>query len=60
MIDKLCLGAQLYTMRAKTKTKEDFLATVKSLSEIGYRYMQVSGVGPDVTPEVINTASSAF
>ena len=50
MTEKLYLGAQLYTVRAKTKTKEDFLETVKKLSEIGYKYMQVSGVGADVTP----------
>ncbi len=56
----LCLGAQLYTVRAKTKTKDEFLSTVRELSKIGYRYMQVSGVGPDVTPEVIKSAVDAY
>ena len=60
MIDRLYLGAQLYTVRAKTNTKEDFLETIKKLSEIGYKYMQVSGVGPEVTPEVIKEAVDTY
>ena len=57
---KLYLGAQLYTMRAKTRTKDEFLSTVKALSEMGYRYMQVSGVGADVTPDVIRRAVDGY
>ena len=57
---KLYLGAQLYTMRTKTRTKDEFLATVKALSEMGYRYMQVSGTGPDVTPDVIHRAVEEY
>lgn len=60
MADKLYLGAQLYTVRAKTKTSTDFLNTIEKLSEIGYRYMQVSGVGAEVTPEVIAEAVNTY
>ena len=50
------LGAQLYTVRALTKTRDSFLSTVEKLAQIGYKYMQVSGVGPEVTPDVIKYA----
>lgn len=60
MENKLYLGAQLYTVRRMTKTKEDFLETVGKLADIGYRYMQVSGVGPEVTPEVIKEAVDTY
>ncbi len=60
MTDKLYLGAQLYTVRQKTKTSEDFLQTIEKLSNIGYRYMQVSGVGPEVTPDVIAYAVETY
>ena len=54
---KIHLGAQLYTVREKQRISEMFLETVGRLAEIGYRYMQVSGVGPTVTPDVIAEAS---
>ncbi|HOQ13479.1 MAG TPA: sugar phosphate isomerase/epimerase [Bacillota bacterium] len=57
---KIHLGAQLYTVREKTKDKEMFLETVRRLAEIGYRYMQVSGVGPTVTPDVIAEAVETY
>lgn len=44
------IGAQLYTVREYAKTLEDFEQTLKKVAEIGYKYVQVSGVC-DYTPE---------
>lgn len=60
MENKLYLGAQLYTVREKIKTKKDFLETIEKLSKIGYRYMQVSGIGAEVTPDVIKEAVDTY
>ncbi len=40
------LAAQLYTVRAHTQTPADLLASLKKIRGIGYRAVQVSGVGP--------------
>ena len=40
------IGAQLYTIRDFCKTAEDFDASMKKVSEIGYKTVQVSGIGP--------------
>ncbi len=42
----LNLGAQLYTVREFTKDEKSFAETMKKLSDIGYKYVQVSGTGP--------------
>ena len=39
------IGAQLYTVRDFTQTKEDFDSTLKKLSEIGYKTVQISAIG---------------
>ena len=53
---QLYLGAQLYSLRNYTKTAEDFRETMRKCRDIGYKYVQVSGVGAEVTPEVIKAA----
>ena len=40
------LTAQLYTVRDFCKTLEDFDASMKKVSDIGYTAVQVSGIGP--------------
>ena len=40
------IGAQLYTLRDYMKTPQDIARTLHELSEIGYRAVQVSGIGP--------------
>ena len=55
-MDKLKLGAQFYTLRDFTKTPADFNRTMKRIADIGYKYVQVSGVGPDVKADVIKKA----
>jgi len=49
----LKLGAQLYTLREHTKNEQDFATTIKKVADIGYKYVQVSGVGASVTPQLI-------
>jgi len=46
------LGAQLYTVREFTQTAESFAATIKKIAGIGYKYVQVSGIGPISAQEV--------
>ncbi len=53
MMDKR-IGAQLYTVRDYTKTKEDFENTIAKLSEIGYKAVQLSGIGPIDAEDVKN------
>lgn len=52
----LNLGAQLYTLRDYAKNAADFAETMKKVALIGYKYVQVSGVGTTVTPAVIRQA----
>ena len=40
------IGAQLYTVRGSTQTLEDFAETLKKVSDIGYKTVQVSGTCP--------------
>lgn len=44
------IGAQLFTLHDYTKTLEDFEQTLKKVAEIGFKYVQVSGVC-EHTPE---------
>lgn len=37
------IGAQLYTVHEYTKNLDDFSQTLRKVSEIGYKYVQVSG-----------------
>ena len=39
------LAAQLYTIRDHLKSDEDFAQSMKKIADIGYRYVQVSGIG---------------
>ena len=52
MISKV--AAQLFTLRDHTKTAKDFSETLKKVSDIGYRAVQLSAVGcmNGDTPEV--------
>jgi len=46
------IGAQLYTVREHTQTAEDFAATIKKVADMGYKYVQVSAIGPIPVQEV--------
>ena len=43
---KPIISAQLFTVRANTKTEEDIAETLRRVSEMGYRNVQVSAFGP--------------
>lgn len=51
----MILGAQLYTVRDFMKNEEDFARTMDKIAAIGYKYVQVSGIGA-VSPEAIKKA----
>ncbi|MBE6611307.1 MAG: sugar phosphate isomerase/epimerase [Ruminococcaceae bacterium] len=53
MSEKLVLGAQLFTVRDFTKTADDYARTIERVAKIGYKCVQVSGVGPEVDAKVI-------
>jgi len=42
----MILGAQLYTVRDFTQTENDFEETIRKVAAIGYKTVQVSGIGP--------------
>ncbi|MCL2204597.1 MAG: sugar phosphate isomerase/epimerase [Defluviitaleaceae bacterium] len=48
------IGAQLYTVRDFTQTVQDFTQTIKKVADIGYKYVQISGVGPIPAQEIGN------
>ncbi len=43
---KPIISAQLFTVREFAKTEEDIAATLRRVSEIGYRNVQISALGP--------------
>ena len=45
-------GLQLYTLREFCKTPQDIVDSLKRVKEIGYQFVQVSGVGPIDTKEL--------
>lgn len=52
------IGAQLYTLRNHLKTPEDIAKSLKKVSEIGYKAIQVSGMGPIDPQELKNIADA--
>jgi sugar phosphate isomerase/epimerase len=46
------VAAQMYTLREFTKTPADIASSLKRVSEIGYRAVQLSGLGPIEPAEV--------
>lgn len=46
------LGAQLYTTRLFTQTVEDFKYSMKKIANIGYKTVQLSALGKEVTYEI--------
>jgi sugar phosphate isomerase/epimerase len=46
------VAAQMYTLREFTKTPADIASSLKRVSEIGYRAVQLSGLGPIEPKEV--------
>lgn len=42
----MALGVQLYTLRDFMQTPKDMAATLKKVASMGYRQVQISGIGP--------------
>jgi len=53
------IGAQLYTVREFTQTAKDFAATIKKVADMGYKYVQVSGIGPIPAQEVADICKAS-
>lgn len=52
------IAAQLYTLRDYIQTPADVAATLKKVREIGYQAVQVSGMGPIDTDELVRILDS--
>lgn len=48
------IAIQLYTLRDFIRTPEDIAATLKRVAQIGYRAVQVSGMGPIEESELVS------
>ena len=48
--DNLKVVAQLYTVRDFCKDLDGFALTLKKIADIGYKYVQVSGMRPYPPP----------
>lgn len=55
---KMKIGAQLYTVREFMQTPKDFEETIKKVAEIGYKYVQVSGIGNVPAKDVANICNA--
>lgn len=53
------LGAQLYTVRQFTKTASDLAKTLRKIADIGYKAIQISGIGPIDPREVAEIVRDA-
>jgi len=45
------IGAQLYTCRDVTQTADDLAETLRTVAQIGYTTVQISGIGQDIDPK---------
>lgn len=47
------LGAQLYTLRTYIQNEKDFILSAKKVAKMGYKTVQISGIGKDIPAERI-------
>lgn len=52
-MEKMNLGAQLYTLRAYAATVKMFPHAMEMIAKMGYKYVQMSGQCDEVTPEMM-------
>lgn len=57
-MNKPIVGLQLYTLREYCKSPKDTARTLEKVSRIGYRVVQLSGIGPIDTRELKNILDS--
>jgi sugar phosphate isomerase/epimerase len=53
-MSKPVIGAQLFTLRDFEKTLPDFAESMKKVAAIGYKTVQVSGLGPIDAKDIVN------
>ncbi|MCL2199246.1 MAG: sugar phosphate isomerase/epimerase [Defluviitaleaceae bacterium] len=53
-------GAQLHTIRDYMQTHKDFASSIKKISKLGFKCVQVSGVNPIIPPEEIGETCQAY
>lgn len=53
-------GAQLYTIRDFMQTYKDFVNSMRKISKLGYKCVQVSGVNSIITPKEIAETCQAY
>ena len=53
-------GAQLYTVRMYTQTEADFAETIRRVAEIGYKTVQISGIGVGIKPERVRAICDEY
>lgn len=58
-MEKMKLGAQLYTLREYCSTSKMFKKTMKKVAEMGYKYIQFSGLPNDVTNDMMKEWAEA-
>ncbi len=58
-MSKPTVGAQLFTVRAHTRTLPDIAETLRRIREIGYTHVQISGFGPVDAKDVANAVQAA-
>lgn len=52
-MEKMKLGAQMYTLRAYMATPKLFPFAIEKVARRGYKYIQISGQCDEITPEMI-------
>ena len=50
------LGIQISSVKKYLENEQDVLASFKKVSQIGYKYIQIQWISPDVSPEFIKSA----
>lgn len=53
------IAAQMYTVRSFTQTAEDLRSTFQKVSAMGYKAIQVSGIGP-IDPKLVKEYADEF
>lgn len=55
----MILGAQIYTLRDFCQTEKDFNVSMERVAEMGYKTVQISGVGP-IDPKTIRKICDSY
>ncbi|MCQ2386148.1 MAG: sugar phosphate isomerase/epimerase, partial [Clostridia bacterium] len=56
----LCLGSQFYSLHKKTQTEEGLEEAFRLTRDMGYRAVQISGIGQDIGAAFIRHCSETY